>query len=407
MRPEIKYERGMQLKKVMVVAGGEWQCPLVQKIKEMGYYVICTNLYENSPAFQYADIGIVADVLDKEKNLEIAKRYEIDAILTDQSDIAVPTVAYVAEKLQLKGIGIEMAKLFTNKYLMREFCKENGFAYPDYQLCHTVQEVERFVNSHKKVIIKPLDAQSSRGISIIQEKSDLNKCFQEALSYSNAKKAIIAEEYIEGVEFTVDGLKTKDRYEVLAISKKKHYSYNSSIAKELYFQNYDNEYDYDKLRKCNKEMVCKMGLPFGLTHAEYKYMNGEFYLIEIGARGGGTKISSDIVPYMSGVDSNAILVKSLLGEDEEYLLEYCQNKCAVLGFFDFPEGKVAEISGVEKVRRLEGVSSLELNFARGDQIGEASDDRSRLGHYIIFSDTDANLRKTEQNIKKAISIRYE
>ena len=55
----------------MVVAGGEWQCPLVQKIKEMGYYVICTNLYENSPAFQYADIGIVVDVLDKEKNLEI------------------------------------------------------------------------------------------------------------------------------------------------------------------------------------------------------------------------------------------------------------------------------------------------------------------------------------------------
>ena len=59
------------------------------------------------------------------------------------------------------------------------------------------------------------------------------------------------------------------------------------------------------VRRYNKEMVCKMGLPFGLTHAEYKYMNGEFYLIEIGARGGGTKISSDIVPYMSGVDSNA------------------------------------------------------------------------------------------------------
>ncbi len=407
MKFEIKHERGMQLKKVMVVAGGEWQCPLVQKIKEMGYYVICTNLYENSPAFQYADIGIVVDVLDKEKNLEIAKKYEIDAILTDQSDIAVPTVAYVAERLQLKGIGMEMAELFTNKYLMRQFCKENGFAYPDYQLCYTVEEVKEFVDNHKKVIIKPLDAQSSRGISIIQEESNLNKCFQEALSYSNTKKAIIAEEYIEGVEFTVDGLKTKDRYEVLAISKKRHYSYNSSIAKELYFQHYDEEYDYDKLRRYNKEMVCKMGLPFGLTHAEYKYMNGEFYLIEIGARGGGTKISSDIVPYMSGVDSNAVLVRSLLGESEEYHLEYCENKCAVLGFFDFLKGKVAEISGVEKARHLEGVNSLVLNFAQGDQICEAADDRTRQGHYIIFSDTNDNLRVTEQNIKKAISIRYE
>ena len=47
---------------------------------------------------------------------------------------------------------------------------------------------------------------------------------------------------------------------------------------------------------------------------------------------------------MSGVDSNAVLVRSLLGESEEYHLEYCENKCAVLGFFDFLKGKVASYS---------------------------------------------------------------
>lgn len=395
------------MKKVMVVAGGEWQCPLVQKIKEMGYYVICTNLYENSPAFEYADVGIVADVLDKERNLEIAEEYKIDAILTDQSDIAVSTVAFVAEKLQLKGIGIEMAELFTNKYLMRQFCKENGFAYPDYQLCYTAEGVQEFVDGHEKVIIKPLNAQSSRGISIVQSGSDLKKSFQKALSYSHEKEAIIAEEYIEGVEFTVDGLKTKDHYDVLAISKKKPYSYNSNIAKELFFQHYDEEYDYDELRRVNKEMVCKMGLPFGLTHAEYKFMNGKFYLIEIGARGGGTRISSDIVPYISGVDSCAVLIKSLLGETVEYHLQYPSDKCAVLGFFDFPRGKVSEISGVEKASRLEGVASLMLNFKVGDYIGQAADDRTRLGHYIILSNSSDRLREIEAEIKKLIKIRYE
>lgn len=394
------------MSKVMVVAGGEWQCSIVKTIKKMGHFVICTNLYENSPAFNYSDVGEVVDVLDKEKNLEIARKYNIDAVLTDQSDIAVPTVAYVAENMQLRGIGENMAELFTNKYCMREFCRKNGFAYPEYCLCYSVEDVKAFQNKYAKAIIKPLNGQSSRGVFILDEKSDVRKCFEEALKYSHGKNAIIVEEFIEGREFTVDGLKTEDRYEVLAISKKNHFSYNPSIAKELYFTHYDDEYDYDLLRKINKEMVEKMGLPFGLTHAEYKYMDGNYYLIEIGARGGGTKISSHIVPFMSKVNSNELLVNSLLGIKEDYKLQYDKQRVSVLGFFDFKDGKVKEIQGMEKAKNIEGVNSIVLNFGEGDTIRRASDDRTRSGHYIIFSDTEEHLRKIEKQILETIKIIY-
>ena len=50
--------------KIMVIAGGEWQCPIVQTAKSMGHTVICSNLYEDSPAFIYADVGEDEDVLD-------------------------------------------------------------------------------------------------------------------------------------------------------------------------------------------------------------------------------------------------------------------------------------------------------------------------------------------------------
>lgn len=393
--------------KIMVVAGGEWQCPLVKTIKNMGHYVVCTNLYKNSPAFSYADVGVVADVLDKEKNLEIAKKYNVDAVVTDQSDIAVPTVAYVAEKLNLRGIGASQAELFTNKYLMREFCKKNDFAYPKYRLCYNKEEVESFAALFPKVVIKPINGQSSRGISVIYNGSDIEQCFNKAITYSSGKDAVIVEEFLEGVEFTVDGLRTKDGYESLAVSKKRHYSYNPSIAKELYFENYDEQYDYDELRKLNKELVLKMDLPFGLTHAEYKYMNGKYYLIEIGARGGGTKISSDIVPHMSGVNSNEILINTLLGEDVKYDFHYDKNKCAVLGFFDFKAGKVSGISGIEDAKQLDGVVSLVLNFNVGDYITEAQDDRTRIGHYIILSETRESLREIEEKLKEIIKIYYE
>ena len=59
-------------KTVMVIAGGTWQVPLIKKVKAMGYKVLNSNLYEDSPGFAFSDYTAVADVKDKEKNLEIA-----------------------------------------------------------------------------------------------------------------------------------------------------------------------------------------------------------------------------------------------------------------------------------------------------------------------------------------------
>ena len=392
--------------KIFVIAGGEWQCPLVKKIKNMGHEVICSNLFSDSPAFKYADEGYVADVLDKETNLKIAQRCMPDAIVTDQSDIAVPTVAFVAEKLGLKGIGTKTAELFTNKFLMREFCKKNSLPTPQYRFCRTYEEALELLKQLGKIIIKPIDSQSSRGVYIITKESDLEEKFIDTVKYSNSEKAVLAEEYIEGPEFTVDGIKTKNSYWVTGISKKSHFGYNSAIAKELLFSNYNEEYDYNKLRKENTNLVIKMGLPFGLTHAEYKYMNGQYYLIEIAARGGGTKISSDIVPYISGIDTYKMYINTLLGNDEEFTIDYSNKRCAVLGFFDFKPGKIMEINGIKEAKILDGVLDIKLNFQPGDIIQRAEDDRSRLGHFILVANSQKELRDLENKVKKLVRIKY-
>ncbi len=169
------------MSKVLVVAGGKWQCPIVKLAKEKGNYVICSNLYEDSPAFRYADVGVVANVLDKDKNLELAKKYKPDVVLTDQTDIAVPTVAYLAEELGIKGIGTDIAARFTNKYLMREFTSKAGFASPKFQLCHNIEEAKNFCKDVPECIIKPIDSQSSRGIHIIHSCSDIELFFDDCI----------------------------------------------------------------------------------------------------------------------------------------------------------------------------------------------------------------------------------
>ena len=118
--------------------------------------------------------------------------------------------------------------------------------------------------------------------------------FDDCVQYSNAENAILIEEFIDGTEFTVDGVMTSSEYVVTAISQKEHYGYNPNVAKKLIFTNQNEAYDYDRLRKENMDMIAAMGLSFGLTHTEYKYRDGKFYLIETAARGGRYK---DIIGY--------------------------------------------------------------------------------------------------------------
>lgn len=389
--------------RIMVIAGGTWQCPIVQLAKSMGHYVICSNLYEDSPAFQYADLGLVANVLDKEKNLEYAKKYNPDIVLTEQSDIAVPTVAYIAEKLGIKGISLDIARRFTNKHLMRLYTEQAGFCSPKNELVRNPEAAKSFFKRVSKSIIKPLDSQSSRGVHIIETEEDIDRFFEDCMKYSNAEKAIVIEEYIDGCEFTVDGIKTENEYIVTAISEKDHYKHNPSIAKRLYFSPSNEKYDYEKLKRINTEMVKALGLPFGITHAEYKYKDGEFYLIEIAARGGGNKISSHIVPIVSGINSNSVYINVLLGE--KYDIEpKDKHEFAVLGFFDFLPGKITDIKGLEKARTVEGLVDIALEVSVGDILENAADDRSRCGYYIIYADSKEELIAREKQLKDIVKV---
>lgn len=394
----------------MVLPATFWQIPLVNKIREMGYRSLLVNLHADSPAFEVADYHEVANILDKQRCLEIAKQYNVDAILSDECDIAMPTVAYIAEQLGLHSLSIDDASLYTNKFLMRKFCKQHNLSSVDYKLCTTEKEVEEFYNqlSHS-IIIKPLDSNSSHGVFKITEKSQIYEKFAESLSFSKVNKAVLAERFIDGIEFTVDGLKTDDGHVTLAISEKRHFEHNINIANELFFSHYNENYDYDELRRVNDLFVNSSHLPSGtFTHAEYKYENGEFFLIEIGARGGGNLISATIVPLMSGVDNYDFLIKSSLGlkPGTVSVNDKYSDRCAVLYFFETPGvgGKVVKIEGEDFLKNNPYIVKYALNFKIGDIIENAVSDSARIGYYIAYEESRSKLRNLMAEIDRKVKI---
>lgn len=393
---------------ILVVVGNHWQIPLLKKIKQMGYRALVVNPYPDSPAFPYADDYLQEDIFHEDVICNYCKNEKVVAVLTDANDFAVAIVANLAERLNLPGIGIAQAKLFTNKYLMRKKLSEGGFLIPSFSLCRDIREVEKFFCIHQtKIIIKPLDSSSSRGIHSFDNLDKLEEYYEDTCKYSRNNMGILAEVYIEGTEFTVDGIKTYDKHYSLAISEKKHFNHNENVACELFFSYENNRYDYNRLRELNDKIIEYSELPYGLTHVEYKFCKGQFWIIEMAARGGGNWISSIIVPWMSGIDTYKYIINCSVGKgiDEHFFVrENCKNHCAVLKFFQTDrEGVVKEVKGI-KFLNNDAVICYRFEFKIGDRIKLAQNDVSRIGFYIACTENRDQLISIMNEIKENVVI---
>lgn len=393
-------------KRALVVAGGQWQVPLINYLKEKNFFVTVVDPYTSSKGVIVADSHIQEDVREKEKIFsKIDTKYDI--VCTDQSDISVGTVAFLADKLHLKGNKEDVILRFTNKYLSRKYAESIGVPVPAYTEVSTLEDINQFIDKVEfPLILKPCDAQSSKGIHKIDtgvRQSDLTDYLVDALQYSFIKKAIL-EQFVTGYEITVEGFCSQGEHRVLAISKKKHFK--TGIASTLTYPAplpLDLE---ERIIEVDNRYVDESGLKFGPTHAEYivDENKGEFYLVEIACRGGGTLISSDIVKWVSGFDVYEAYLNCLQNNDVQLPNNLPQKRAAELHFFDFGSGIVDSVSGIEAAGKIDGVLSVDIDIKEGDVIESCRDDRSRQGFAIIFADNEKELNSRVSKVCDTIKV---
>lgn len=399
-------------KKILVIGGGEWQKPIIEKIKSRGGFVICSNLYSDTPGAKSAQAFEYADVKDIERNISIAKKYSIDAVVTDQSDIAVRTVAHVAKELNLPGNQIDSIDKFTDKLAMRKLAQRHGIKCPKFIEFENLSELlDAIKDIGYPAIVKPRCNQSSRGVVVIREESSIKSAFELCKANANGMTMLL-EEYIQGTEYTVEGFKTPSRHYSLTSSIKEHYAHQPNVASRLLYTNLLEDDERQQLHLINDHLIESLGLSFGITHSEFKRDSiGDFYLIETAARGGGTKISSHIIPEMTGIDVNNILLDYACDLDEKNIsgdtLIPTKTRFCSLKFLNFEEGTVKSRTSEEKIKKIQGVVDFSYSFNTGEYITKVFDDRSRHAHLICSSNSMYNLNKIEQNIMSEVEVIYE
>ena len=397
----------------LVMPGTRWQLELVRKIHELGHKVAIVDPNPDAPCVAEADAYLKSDIFDRTAVLEFCRHVKIGGILSDECDIVMNEIAAIGHEFNLPTLSLETAALYTDKFLMRERCAKIGISHPKYHLCSKVDEAVDFLTEQgRPIILKPLDSNSSHGVFTAKTIDDVRSRFAESMSFSRMEKKVLVERYIAGTEFTIDGIKTPYGHYTLAISEKKHFKHNANIANELIFTHYNDRFDYNLLKATNDRFVMGSGLDFGFTHAEYKFENGQFYQIEIAARGGGNMISSVITQYLSGHDTYRYLVNCAAGnmEVKEFSIppEY-NERAAVLKFFSTPQGggRVARINGLDVLSAEPDVVQYRMNFKPGDVIEDAVSDSARIGFYIACSSTKEKLLSVMDRVESTFGVEYE
>lgn len=332
--------------KILILGAGQGQVPLVKFAKENKYYVIVVSPKGDYPAFKYADKCIYLNILDKEAILNVAVEEKINAIATDQTDISVSVVEYVAKKLGLPRVNCQYIENFRNKSLMRDVCKQYGIKTIPYCVTGKIIEAISFwkENNKFKVIIKPIDSQGSRGVETASTLEEIESAFNNAYKYSFSKKVIV-EQFIEGEEVEVDTVINKGNIITTLIGDVYNFRLeNSFSAYERIYPTTKSEEIKQKINFINKQTLAALGVITGWTHGEYIVTsNGEVYLLEVGLRGGGNYIGSDIIKEMLGVGTHEMAFYTAIGDDSFYENISLKNSVCAYKCFYLPEGKILSV----------------------------------------------------------------
>ncbi|TYZ24063.1 ATP-grasp domain-containing protein [Selenomonas ruminis] len=284
------------MKKLLILGGSRYVIPVIEKAQAMGVHVITCDYLPNNIGHKYSDEYYNVSIVDKEAVLSLAKKINIDGIMSFATDPGVITAAYVAEKLNLPGCPYESVKILQNKDKFRDFLKKNNFNVPNARGYDSAENVIRDITEFDfPVIVKPVDSAGSKGVSRVDDLSGLQQAVELAFNNSLSKRIII-EAYLEKVGCSSD----TDCF---------------SVNDELVFASFDCQYfDANAVNpytpssyswpsnmpvSAQKELRSELQRLINLLHLGTSIYNvetrvctdGKAYIMEVSPRGGGNRLS--------------------------------------------------------------------------------------------------------------------
>ena len=299
---------------------GHHQCPLIRSALSEGYSLIGIDQDMNSEGMPLCDIKIIESILDVERLHEkvslITLGLSIKGGFSASHGEALSNWISLAEKLGLKGIRKKTAEYFLDKLRIREALKpltkgkkKALFKQPKFTpICTriTASELEKSIGY--PMIIKPKNGYMKKNISLIEDRRQLKTLITQSPSQKNAMRTMICEEYIPGMEITVVGLVEDSNFYLILLADKITSTCPPFIELEHIFPS-KLFFMKEKIIDTHQSILETFQIECSPIVSEWKYFNGDLYLIEVSLQVPGEYLGSFLIPKLIDYDYFRNLVK--------------------------------------------------------------------------------------------------
>ena len=372
------------MKTLLIISGGVEAAEAAKRAKEMGLFVVVSDINPQAPGFAFADSCLIADVYGAAETAAAAERYsrkikKIDGVICVAADAPI-TAASVAERLGLPGISVETAQIACDKLAMKRRFSDCGVKVPGFQQVHTVQELQRLaVQNGTNLVLKPVDSRGSRGVQRVSQVADLAKAFELARSHSPTERVMV-EQYLDGPQVSTESIIVDGRCYTPGFSDR-NYEYLEKYA-PFFIENGGDLPSHlppdiqHKVKDLVARAAAALGVMNGTVKGDIVVHKGEPYVIELAARLSGGFFCTREIPLNTAVDFIGCAIRVALGEKPTAEELTPKHDRAVIQRYAFPKpGKVISVSGAEEAAKIAGVTEVIVTAKPGDVIAPAGDKR--------------------------------
>lgn len=387
-------------KKIAILGASYLQMPLIQKAKSLGIETHVFAWEEGAIAKQISDYFYPISILDKETILEQCSSINIDGITTISTDIAMPSVNFVADRMNLIGNPLETISKSTDKFEMRKALAECNIPCPKFAFYDNPNFVDNG-NFTFPLIVKPTDRSGARGVTKVHTEKDVNIAINKALELSLHRRVIV-EEFIESErEFSVECISYAGKHYPLAVTDK--VTTRDPYFVELEHHQPANITDEIKNRifLLTIEVLNALNIKNGASHTEiYMLDNGDFQVVESAGRMGGDFIGSHMVQLSTGFDYLHATIDVALGDFNYNKYQSKPYKPYSGVYYLIPKHGVIKTMFNNSINFPEVVySNFLMNI--GDTISEVIDGSDKRAGIIVYS---SDIAKPIKDVHEVLKI---
>lgn len=370
---------------------------------------------EKSVGKLYADENLMISTADIDGLKNYIRKNRVDGIFAGISEF---NLLKAMELCNYFGLPFYCTKQqwdsVANKLCFRNLCLQHHIPCPKTLFSGHSPASETIQTFTYPVVVKPVDAAASRGVSICNSRAELERAIPLAIDQS-AKGDIIIEEFFEGEEFTAHYTIARGEATLSSLDSRFPVAINEGAVTTVPIARiYPSAIIDQYLARVNDKVIdlCKsLGINTGVLFIQgfYNSQTNQFSIFEGGLRCAGEAVYR-IIEKVNGVSfMNNLVDYALLGKVSNFDAAkedpYLKGKHCCVTSFASKGGKIGKIIGYNEIAsKVPSIVASEMRYNEGDITPQGNTLSQIVLRFVLVCDTQENLVRDIETINSSIKV---